>query len=108
MILKITKLNSFLPVDAESIKDLYCGWHNSFLLTSKLFKSLFNSDDGDLYSTGFNCFGQLGYTGFDNLDILTNENLEKPQSFIKISFEFQKIMFRNTSGKIFLFKKRRQ
>lgn len=35
-ILKITKINSFLPIEAKSIKNLYCGWHNTFFLTSNI------------------------------------------------------------------------
>jgi alpha-tubulin suppressor-like RCC1 family protein len=34
-ILKIIKINSFLPLDVKNIKNFYCGWHNTFFFTGK-------------------------------------------------------------------------
>jgi alpha-tubulin suppressor-like RCC1 family protein len=55
-----------------------------------------------LYSTGFNCFGQLGYSVFEENQ--TNENSIKHKNIIKMSFKFKKIKFGN-AGKLIVYMK---
>ena len=62
-IVKLTNITNFLPVNYNDIKSFHCGWSNSFFVTSikKWLKYvLFKIDNGEVYSTGSNIFGQLG------------------------------------------------
>lgn len=34
-ILKLTRITQLLPICIDEVKSFYCGWHNSFILTSK-------------------------------------------------------------------------
>jgi len=34
-VLKIFKINNYLPIDYKQIKEFYCGWHNTYFITRK-------------------------------------------------------------------------